>query len=547
MARMLDLADIQGNVLRAYGLPKARYICLNVRDSAQGRVAGRAFVDAIRSKITTALPWQSSQRYPTSPLGGPLPPKPQVTFNIAFTFWGLAAVGVPTTTLRSMPTEFIDGMGARAQILGDDFLSPGTLDSWDPVWRGADAARRVHLLVALNAQMNADGTAVAALQRATEWIWQLCAASDGGVTALAGHGGSGDQRYQDASALLAPDAQGTLRATPKEHFGFTDGFGDPVFDGQYPEEAERTEAIGGGKILPNQSWAPLATGEFLLGYPDEAQEVPPASMPLELTRNGTFMAYRKLHQNVGSFQTYLEGTARRYAQVNAVADVQQARAIVQAKIVGRWSDGVPLMAAPTFEAWKAFQERERNARASGDQSAVAAIERAYVDFKYRTDPTGGTCPMTSHMRRANTRDGLDPTGSAADPAAWNGSVLDNRRRILRRGLPYGISDPQAPADGGDHGIIFMALCASLFRQFEFVQQQWMQYGLDFKAGNDTCPLIGNHGPASKFVIPGDARTGTQPVIGDRLPQFVEVRGGDYLFVPSLSALRMIGVGTIDPT
>ena len=30
----------------------------------------------------------------------------------------------------------------------------------------------------------------------------------------------------------------------------------------------------------------------------------------------------------------------------------------------------------------------------------------------------------------------------------------------------------------EHGIIFMALNASLFRQFEFVQQQWIEYGND---------------------------------------------------------------------
>ena len=58
-----------------------------------------------------------------------------------------------------------------------------------------------------------------------------------------------------------------------------------------------------------------------------------------------------------------------------------------------------------------------------------------------------------------------------------------RRRILRRGLPYGKHDPGNPSDDGERGIIFMAICASLFRQFELVQQQSIQYGLDFNVGN----------------------------------------------------------------
>ena len=48
------------------------------------------------------------------------------------------------------------------------------------------------------------------------------------------------------------------------------------------------------------TWAPLATGELLLGYADEAGELPVAPVPHLLASNGTFMVYRKLHQNVGT-------------------------------------------------------------------------------------------------------------------------------------------------------------------------------------------------------------------------------------------------------
>jgi hypothetical protein len=52
---------------------------------------------------------------------------------------------------------------------------------------------------------------------------------------------------------------------------------------------------------------------------------------------------------------------------------------------------------------------------------------------------------------------------------------------------------------------------------------------------------------AKFIIPSDPASGKPPFICAKLPQFVETRGGDYFFLPSLTALRMIAMGTIDPT
>ena len=74
----------------------------------------------------------------------------------------------------------------------------------------------------------------------------------------------------------------------------------------------------------------------------------------------------------------------------------------------------------------------------------------------------------------------------------------------------------------------------------------MQYGLDFNAGNDTCPIVGNHADG-KFVIATDPNRDGAPFICEGVPQFVEPRGGEYFFVPSMTALRMIGMGIVDPT
>jgi deferrochelatase/peroxidase EfeB len=564
MSAGLDLADIQGGILRAYGrqgFPKARYFFLNIRDAEKGR----AFVEALRPNVTTAARWKNPDR--GEPLlrtrnprvkdvvraeGVPDYPgevqlmKPKVAINVAFTFTGLLALQVPTRTLRGMPDEFIDGMETRAAILGDDLW----LDKRDAIWRNSRGDARVHILVSMNAEMNPDGTSVAELETETGKLRDLCADSAGGVVLLSGHGPA-DADFQEMSAILAEDG-GRLWPTNKEHFGLSDGFGDPVFKGQLSGEAERLRAIGGGKILPDQSWAPLATGEFLLGHADEAQEIPGAAMPIEFSRNGTFMAYRKLHEDAGAFDSYLDDQAGLYAAAFGVPH-DEARETVSAKLVGRWSDGVPLMAAPTFAAWQTFNAELAEAHKNEDKPKLAQIALRFTDFNYRSDPAGATCPVTSHLRRGNPRDMLDPH-FGGDKSSWDGSALVNRRRILRRGLPYGRYDRAAPAADGEHGIIFLALCSSLFRQFEFVQQQWIQYGLDFNAGSDTCPIVGNHvaektrAPDGKMVIAADpADKNGRPFICDRIPQFVEPRGGDYFFIPSMTALRMIGTGIVDPT
>ncbi|HTV32673.1 MAG TPA: hypothetical protein VME69_06175 [Methylocella sp.] len=541
MSVSLDLADIQGNILTGYGragFPKGRFLLFHVD---RGDV-GRHFVLGLLPSITTAQRWNSKQAIPT---GKAKVERPLVAVNIAFTWYGLLALGVPVRTLQGMPDEFIDGMAKRASLLGDDFVGPNWRQSWDEVWieSGNDNGSHpdtVHILVALNAQMKPDGTPVEALETRTHEIEAL-AQRTGGVRLLTGHNRKGQpkERYQELSAILRQKEDGTCEALPKEHFGFTDGIGDPVFEGQYPDGYEEKFKTGNGALDGQGHWRPIATGEFLLGYPDEAQELPPAAGPLTFSRNGTFMAYRKVRQHVAAFQDFINKTAEQFGAVFGLENPDEARETLLAKLAGRWTDGVPVSAAPTFADWKAFNSQYPE---SNSEARYAAL----THFSFKEDPKGLKCPMTAHLRRVNTRDQLDPTGQ-------DGSVINNRRRILRRGLPYTYS-PDGSREQEEQGLVLLFLCASLFRQFEFVQQQWINNGMDANAGSDTCPITGNHsdgqaglGPKAKFVIPSDPASGRPPFIVEGLPQFIETRGGDYFFVPSLTALRMIGLGIIDPT
>jgi Dyp-type peroxidase family len=466
----LNASDIQGFALRGYNMPFARYLFLQLNAPAQAR----ELLTLLLPQITTGQLWDK---------------KPDATLNIAFTHRGLAALELPLATLISFPPEFQLGMKARADILGDS--GRNAPEHWDEVWREGD----VHVWMAINA-MNP-----AALETCFAQVTALLQQT-GGATLLS---------FQDAGSIPI-DGQ----FTTKEHFGYTDGFGNPDYLGIC-----RDTQPGQGKLLKDgKTWAPLATGELLLGYADEAGELPVMPVPHLLSSNGTFMVYRKLHENVGTFREFLNKWAARYG-----AGDEHAKEKLAAKFVGRWRDGTPIELSPDAPNPAIVQDPKQN-----------------VNFMFGDDLAGTRCPVGAHVRRVNPRDAFGFKGD-----------LVHRRRISRRGLPYGpVAPPEdLPADpreldATDRGVIFMALNASLSRQFEFVQQQWISYGNDAHLGNEKDLLIAQHGEGEHYGIQGDTTPSNPPFFCSALPNFVELRGGDYFFIPSITALGMLAMDLVDP-
>lgn len=505
----LDLLDIQGNIVRAYGrynFPYARYVFLNIRDGKRGR----EFVAAVTKEVTTAGKWGEGPDDIKKPLS---------TVNIAFAYQGLKELELPRASLIGFPMEFVMGMKKRKDILGDDGNSAP--EHWDPIWREnreTDRHKDVHIWMSINGQTMAD------VQNRYEWLQQLVTHSAGGVAILSGHrgdNGADHPPFQDVHAVFENE-----RPTSKEQFGYTDGIGDPVFAG-LPCKPGRV--IGRGKLLKNGRWEPLETGEFILGHRDEANEYPAAPAPQLLSRNGTFMVYRKLHENVGTFNAFLEKEGQKYPG---------GKELLAAKFVGRWRDnGAPLVSAPDAES-----------KTKWDTAFIAADpatrDKMLSDFSFANDMDGAKCPFSFHLRRINPRAALEFKPNAFETP----TALANRRRVMRRGLPYGeVKDPAK--DDGNHGIVIMMINASISRQFEFVQQQWINYGNDFKAGNDKEIILGNHSEKfpSRAVLEVAPDSDQAPYFLSNIPRMVETRGGDYFFIPSLTALRLIAKGLVDPT
>jgi hypothetical protein len=77
--------------------------------------------------------------------------------------------------------------------------------------------------------------------------------------------------------------------------------------------------------------------------------------------------------------------------------------------------------------------------------------------------------------------------------------------------------------------------ADLKQQFEFVQSQWVTNGDFINHGTEQDPIICNSQGDGTFTIP--KLPGRRRLHG--LPQFVDVRGGEYCFMPGLRALKWL--------
>jgi Dyp-type peroxidase family len=447
----LDYADIQGNLLHGYGAPHVTYQFLGIQDGADGR----KLLSQLCDQVTTAVPLAEGARHETA-------------VNVAVTFAGLAALGVHADVLAGFPDEFREPMPVRSLRLGD--TGPSGLEQWDAGLGTGDA----HLLVTLNATT---------AELLAERLRQLRAL-------VAGHPGVSVVHEQRGDALDGS----------REHFGYADGFSQPrIRELQDPAQPP---------IDPYDHRAPLPAGEFVLGYPDLDDQVVDAPVP-DLMRNGTYVVWRKLHQDVARFRAMLERAATGYGGGTE---------LLAAKIVGRWRDGMPLVLEPT--------------RVVGDLGQ-AVLPKSVLepdnDFGFAdADPAGLVCPLGAHIRRTNPRDSL----------GWGGR-MSIHHRIIRRGMPYGPPLPDAaPDDGVDRGLVFVCFQASIRRQFEVVQMQWCNDGNAFGLGNDMDLLLGDNRGSGKMTVQG-----TPPWFIPAEPELVVTRGCEYLLMPGLGGLRSLAAGS----
>src|SRR5262245_54864070 len=122
----VDRPDVQGNVIQGYTYAFARFYTFKVTEPTKARRE----LAALATKVTTSAKRTKEQ-------------KPATTFNLAFSFAGLKAFGVPAASLHQFPTAFRMGMKRRSAILGD--VRSSAPNEWAKAWQTDDH----HMLVSI--------------------------------------------------------------------------------------------------------------------------------------------------------------------------------------------------------------------------------------------------------------------------------------------------------------------------------------------------------------------------------------------------------------
>jgi Dyp-type peroxidase family len=526
----LAIDQIQGNIFPGFNKDHQTLLFLHIDDSASfaGWLAG-----FIRTVATTedVLAFNRLFKSLRSKQGGETGAVQAVWANIAFSFVGLQKLARPDMGLD----EFVDasfkaGMPARSASLSDPVGSGGPGDPANWLVGGTGQEPDVVLLLAADSRASLNDE----VSRVISTLFPR--AGEGGETV---HSGASVLFRQDGDTLTGP-----LRG--HEHFGFKDGVSQPGVRGLLPDGTPLTPSqnpLNPGQGKPGQDL--LWPGEFVFGYPgqDPRKDIAkPGVDPLknpqrkapEFARNGSFLVFRRLRQEVGAFHRFLGSLATRFGT---------SPEFVGSRMVGRWPSGAPVVVSPqaddkdlaeddcrnnNFE----FEEEEDEKPAKPVQlpgKVCDAVEPSH-------DPDGSKLPFAGHIRKTYPRNDTSPSIPEL------GESSTQTHRLLRRGIPFGVQSAStlgAPSDDGvDRGLLFLAYQVSINDQFEFVTMNWVN-NQDFKQGGvGFDPIIGQNADPTRrrsfrLGLPGE----TAPIETDQ--DWVIPTGGGYFFAPSITALQAL--------
>ena len=420
----MDLGDIQGNIVKAYGrygFPVARHIFYHVTSAE----VGRQFVADITPLVTTSIPWLNAATIPP------------VAINIAFTYEGLRHLDVPEETLHGFSDEFSMGMKARRDIIGD--TGPNHFSRWDPIWNSEEhgEAQHVHILISINAKTEADCRKAVSADSSRFWRGRSRSfprSRRAGVTQLTGHRGAGgdDLPYQPAAALAGQGTRSTSATATGSAAPFSEDCGeDPIArdrrrqaDRQGSADARRLGAARAGRVHP---WARGRVGALSGG---------PGAAAVFAQRHVPGLPEAAPERRVVQLVPGSRGGARFPGGKEALA----------AKFAGRWRNGAPLALFPTRPTADRFvNELTALTRPSARRRPPRRRKRARLDelklqlvaFDYNDDLDGAKCPFGAHTRRTNPRSALEfgTKGRSADrpPGAHQPAPDPSARPALRPG------------------------------------------------------------------------------------------------------------------
>jgi Dyp-type peroxidase family len=513
----IEWDDIQGLLLSGYPqLPYSAYVIWRFRPGQ--KAAARAWLAGLAGRLMRADSPRSGGDHQLDS-NGQAPNDIQAlkaakgrdlrAVNLALTASGLRKLELDERRMSEFALEFVEGMAPkphngeiprRSSVLGDAGESSPERWWWGG-WKDDDVDGMLLLYAdgvdPLQALVDAE---IAAMAEACELV--VSSADDSGAPAI---------------------LKGELFDDRKEHFGFKDGISQPTIEGspmarrsreRLKRKASAPADEDDRKVLTarEQRISLVKPGEFILGYPNErreciSSEAAKAGNVRDLLRNGSYLVFRQLEQDVHGFEEFVCDLA---VKLHGEA-TEETTEDVAARIIGRKKSGEPLV-PPGADTPKG---RDRN------------------DFLYAYEDTSGmACPIGAHIRRANPRDVIGPNPDIA-------LRLSKMHRIIRRGRPYGPrrrpDEAKPNGKGSGRGIAFIALNADIAGQFEMIQHSWLNnrhFG-GLQIGTDPIGHVAQ--TEDEFTV--QQRPANLHM--QRSRPLVTVRGGAYFFMPGINAVRAL--------
>lgn len=355
----LDLANIQGVVLRSYKMALLRTIVLRIDDASRAK----EFLRRLSDENTPSFIVQNAVAWET---------KPEYCLNIGLSADGLRALGVPNETVQSFPPEFVSGALGRAAFVGDSGVNDPS--QWIPAFN----SNQPHILIWLNARTSEVLESITTRLR-EEW--------EGAATEIFTRDG-----------YLPPDH--------RAHFGFVDGISQPRVDGV---PVQRSDTASSPEFADPLDFVP--PGAFVLGFESgHAGHYYPKPSPDELGNDGSFAALRILEQDCAGFEDFLNESAKQTG-----LDPE----LIAAKLIGRWRSGAPLSLAHEaseqanvpMHQWNQFDHED-------DPRGVRCPMGSHIR---RLNPRRGDVAGSGGETHRIMRRGL-PYGAPFDPANPNDGI-----------------------------------------------------------------------------------------------------------------------------
>jgi len=518
---LLEVDDIQGNILAGFNKDHQRLIALRIRGVPEARQWLTRILPYV-SSLAEVHRFNSLYQMRRARLGHD-PQSLMVTWmNLAFSRDGIAKLSSSAAADALPDASFRSGLNQERSAFLADPIPAGETDP-TAKWVVGGTNHPVDILMIVAGDDNARLASVVERLRpgivdgpdAPETIWEEL----------------GETR---------PDMPG------HEHFGFKDGVSQPGVRGLISRRpgiylTERLlKAPAAGEIEFAKPGQPLIwPGQFVLGYPfggrkdGSPQSPPPLALPW--FKNGSFLVFRRLEQNVAAFAAFLKAEAIRLSGTAGFKDITPQH--LGALLVGRWPSGAPVSRAPSADNLPLACDNLSNNDFLFTQDTPAPVFQPGSGVSPGAFPpalegsNGPVCPHAAHIFKVNPRDNTTDLGPDFDTLT---------RRILRRGIPFGkaLANPLNGDDGVSRGLHFLCYQASIVDQFEKLQQDWANNpSAPTSGGNDL--IIGQTATATRTMdlaplVLGEAgETVTAP------QQWVTPTGGGYFFAPSLSAIQDI--------